>query len=171
MADIKVQKVEKTEDRGLPVFQQVDDMLRRIERRAFELFAGRSFAPGHELEDWVSAERELSWPTSELVEQGKSYVLKIALPGFEPSQVSVTATPRELIIQASAKTERREEALKNEPRVLWSEFRSNDVSRRIELSEPIDVAKVSATLADGLLKIVADKAAKKPVSVPVAAAA
>jgi HSP20 family molecular chaperone IbpA len=39
------------------------------------------------------------------------------------------------------------------------------------LSEPIDVAKVSATLSQGLLKIVAEKAVKKVGSVPVAAAA
>ena len=36
----------------------------------------------------------------------------VALPGFEPGQVSVTATPRELIVHASAKTERREEPAK-----------------------------------------------------------
>jgi HSP20 family molecular chaperone IbpA len=83
----------------------------------------------------------------------------------------VTATPRELIVHASARTERREEPAKKEQKVLWSEFRRSDIVRRIELSESIDVAKVSATLNQGLLKIVAEKAAKKVVSVPVAAAA
>ncbi|MGA2710919.1 MAG: Hsp20/alpha crystallin family protein [Steroidobacteraceae bacterium] len=171
MADIKVQKVEKTEDRGLPIFKQADEMLGRIQRRAFEMFAGRGFAPGHELEDWVSAERELCWPATELTEEDKNYVLKVALPGFEPDQVSVTATPRELIVQACAKSERREEPAKKERKLLWSEFRSNEVYRRIELAEPIDVAKVSATLADGLLKIVAEKAVTKVVTIPIAAAA
>jgi HSP20 family molecular chaperone IbpA len=171
MADIKVQKVEKLEDRALPIFQQVDDMLGRIERRAFELFADRGFANGHDLEDWLAAERELCWPATELAERDKDFVVSVALPGFEPGQISVTATPRELIVHASAKTERREEPAKNESKVLWSELRSSDVFRRVELSEPIDVAKVSATLAQGVLKIVAEKAAKKLVSVPVAAAA
>ncbi len=171
MANVKVQKVEKAEDRGLPVFQQVDEMLGRIERRAFELFAGRGFTDGHDLEDWVTAERELGWPATELVEQEKDYSASVAVPGFEPGQISVTATPRELIVQASAKTQRREEPAKGETKVLWSEFRSDDVYRRIELSEPIDVAKVSANLANGLLKIVAEKAAKNVVNIPVAAAA
>ncbi len=171
MADIKVQKVEKAEDRALPVFQQLDDMLGRIQRRAFELFEARGFADDHDLEDWVTAERELCGATTEFVEQEKNYVLSVALPGFEPGQISVTATPGELIVQASEKTERHEEPAKKEQKVLWSEFRSSDVFRRIELSEPIDVAKVSATLNQGLLKIVAEKAAKKVVSVPVAAAA
>ncbi|MFI4889436.1 MAG: Hsp20 family protein [Steroidobacterales bacterium] len=171
MADIKVQKVENAEDRGLPIFRQMDEMFGRIQRRAFDLFAGRDFAPGHDFEDWITAEREFCWPATELVEQDKNYTLSVSLPGFEPGQVSVTATPRELIVHASAKVERREEPAKGEPKVLWSEFRSNDVYRRVELPEPIDVAKVSANLAQGLLKVVAEKAAKKVVSIPVAAAA
>jgi HSP20 family molecular chaperone IbpA len=169
MADIEVQKVEKLEDRALPIFQQVDEMLGRIQQRAYELFAARSFAHGYDVEDWLAAERELCWPATELAEREKDYVVSVALPGFEPGQVSVTATPRELIVHA--KTERREEPARKEPKVHWSEFRSNDVYRRIELSEPIDVAKVSATLSQGLLKIVAEKAVKKVGSVPVTAAA
>ena len=171
MADIKVQKVEKAEDRALPIFREVDEMLGRIQQRAYELFAARSFAHGYDVEDWLAAERELCWPATELAEREKDYVVSVGLPGFEPGQISVTATPRELIVHASVKMERREEPAKKEPKVLWSEFRSNDVYRRIELSEPIDVAKVSATLSQGLLKIVAEKAVKKVVSIPVAAAA
>jgi HSP20 family protein len=174
MADIKVQKVEKADERGLPIFQQVDEVLGHIQRRAFELFAGRGFADGHDFEDWITAERELCWPATELAEQEKAYVLSVALPGFEPGQVVVTATPRELIVHASARTERREEPdkkKKEEAKVLWSEFRSNDVYRRIELAEPIDVSKVSASLSNGLLKIVAEKAARAVARIPVAAAA
>ena len=174
MADIKVQKVEKADERGLPIFQRVDEMLGHIQRRAYELFAGRGFAEGHDFEDWIAAERELCWPATELAEQEKAYVLSVALPGFEPGQVAVTATPRELIVHASARTERREESdrkKKEEARVLWSEFRSNEVYRRIELAEPIEVSKVSASLNNGLLKIVAEKAARAVARIPVAAAA
>jgi hypothetical protein len=31
----------------------------RIERRAYELAQQRGFAPGHEVEDWLQAEREI----------------------------------------------------------------------------------------------------------------
>jgi len=173
MADVKVQKVDKTEDRTLPVFRQLEELFGRIQQRAFELFESRGFAAGHDLEDWIAAERELCGSATELAEQEKAYVLSVALPGFEPGQVSVTATPRELIVQASAKTERREESgkKKDEGKVLWSQMRSNDVYRRIELSEPIDVSKVSANLTNGLLKIVAEKAAKSVARIPVSAAA
>jgi HSP20 family protein len=171
MTDVQVQKVEKAEDRGLPVFQQVDEIVSRIQRRAFELFAGRGFMDGHDFEDWLMAERELCWPASELAEQDKQYVLSIALPGFEPSQITVTATPHELIVHATAKSERREESekKKDETKVLWSEFRSNDVYRRVELAAPIEVSKVTATLTKGLLKIVAEKSAKAVTRIPIAA--
>jgi HSP20 family molecular chaperone IbpA len=173
MADVKVQKVDKAEDRTLPIFRQVDEMFGRVQRRAFELFAGRGFASGREFEDWIAAERELCWPATELSEQDRKYVLSVALPGYEPGQISVTATPRELIVQASARTERREEPdrRKEEARVVWSEFRSDEVYRRVEFPEPVDVSKVSANLANGMLKIVAEKAAKAVMRVPVSAAA
>ena len=166
-----MQKIEKTEDRTLPIFQKVDELLDRIQRRAFELFEGRGFVDGHELEDWVAAEREFCWPATELADEEKNYTLSVALPGFEPAQITVTATPHELLVQASAKTERKEEPAKKGHKIVWSELQRNDVFRRIELSEPINLDKVSATLSQGLLKIVAEKAANKVLSVPVSAAA
>jgi len=172
MADIKVQKVEKPEDRTLPVFRALDEVFERIRQRAFELFAGRGFKDGDDLGDWIAAEHELCWPATELLEHDGGYVLKVALPGFEPGQVSVTATPRELIVHASAKTERREGTERAKAgTILWSEFRNDDVYRRIEFSDAIDLSRVSANLANGLLKIVAAKAPKTATRVPVAAAA
>lgn len=172
MADIKVEKVENPENRALPILQQVDDMLGRLQQRAFEMFAGRGFVNGYDLQDWLAAERELCWPATELVDQPKSYALSVALAGFAPEQITVTAAPRELIVHAAMKSGRRETTdKKGEAKVLWSEFRSNDVFRRIELAEPIDVSKVSAGFANGLLTVVAEKAAKAPARLPVAAAA
>ena len=172
MADVNIQKVENAGDRRLPVFQELDHLMERIQRRAFELFAGRGFAHGHDRDDWVTAEHEFCWPATELSEQDKNYVLSVALPGFEPGQVWVTATPSELIVHAQSKSEqRRDEAAAGKPKVLWSEFRSNDVYRRVALAEPIDVSKVTASLGNGLLKIVAAKAVSKVSSIPIASAA
>ena len=39
-----------------PSDQSLDD---RIRQRAYELAAHRGFVPGHELEDWLQAEKEL----------------------------------------------------------------------------------------------------------------
>ena len=172
MLDIKVQKVVDPEKQTLPVFKEMESVLERIRARAFDLFSGRGFGHGHALDDWLAAEREICWPTGELVEQDKAYTLSVALPGFEPSDISVTAAPRELIVHAKSKVEsKKEEEAKKGGKVCWSEFRSNDVYRQLELPKNIDVQSVSASLQNGLLKIVATKAEKPTRVVPITAAA
>ena len=44
--------------------------------------------------------------------------------------------------------------------MLWTEFGSNNVYRRFELPNPINVHKVTATLQNGLLQINAPEMAK-----------
>ena len=178
MTDIKVEKVADAKKRTLPVFKEMESLLDRIRIRAFEMSSGRGFGWGHALDDWLAAEREICWPAGELVEQDKQYVLSLTLPGFEPADIAVTATPRELIIHAKTKTERtgEEEARKGaKEKLCWSEFRNNDVYRRVELAKDIDVQSVSASVRNGILKIVAAKAetkTQKPVAVvPVSSAA
>ena len=62
-------------------------MLGRIQQRAFELFAGRGFASGHDVEDWVSAERELCWPATELAERGEELCPQASrCPGSNPAK-------------------------------------------------------------------------------------
>ena len=172
MLDIKVQKVVDPKKQTLPVFKEMESVLERIRARAFDLFSGRGFGHGHALDDWLAAEREICWPTGELVEQDKAYTLSVALPGFEPSDISVTAAPRELIVHAKSKVEsKKEEDAKKGGKVCWSEFRSNDVYRQVELPKNIDVQSVSASLQNGLLKVVATKAERPARVVPITAAA
>jgi HSP20 family protein len=171
MSDITVQKVPKVEERASPVFKETEEIMARIRRRAFDLSSRRGFGVGRALDDWLAAEREICWPAGELSERDKDFVLSVALAGFKPGDIAVTATPRELIVHARTKTERSEEANKQEGEIRWSEFRSNDVYRRVELPKDIDVDKVSASLTNGLLKIVAAKAGTSIRAVPVAAAA
>ena len=56
-------------------------------------------------------------------------------------------------------------------KVCWSEFRSNDVYRQIELPKDIDPQSVSASLQNGLLKVVATKAEKPTRVIPITSAA
>jgi HSP20 family protein len=171
MSDITVQKVARVEDRALPVFKETEEIMARIRQRAFDLFGRRGFRVGRALDDWVMAEREVCWPAGELAERDKDFVLSVALAGFEPADIAVTATPRELIVHAQTKAERAVEPKKEEGEIRWSEFRSNDVYRRVELPMDINVEKVSASLKNGLLKIIAAKAGTSIRAVPVAAAA
>jgi HSP20 family molecular chaperone IbpA len=83
---------------------------------------------------------------------------------------SIGRRARELIVHGHLRREHKEKT----GDVRWSEFRSSDVYRRIELPAPIDAGHVKATLKQGMLTVVAAKAAlevpkKSPVSIPIAA--
>ena len=170
MSDITVQRAPK-DDRTLPVYAEAERVFERIRQRAYELFEGRSQGQARALDDWLAAERELSWPAAELVERGAEYIVSVALPGFEPGDVALTATPRTLFVQAHARTERKDDTKKGEATLRWSEIRSRDVCRRIDLEKEVDVDKATAQLRNGMLKIVLRKVERpaKPVAVVAAA--
>jgi len=68
----------------------------------------------------------------------------------------VTATPIEVIVHAATKKEKSTQDVN----VLWTEFGSNDVYRRFEVANPIDVDRVTAMLENGILRINAPETAK-----------
>jgi HSP20 family protein len=157
MSQIKIDKVPAGQDRDLPVFEEMERIMDRIRERAFSMFADRGLIQGRELDDWLRAEREICWPAAELAEKDNGYVLNVALPGFDPADVSVTATPRELIVKA-IKTTAEKEMKAAAGRLAWSELDRDEAYRRIELPTDINVDKITATLRNGLLEIVAPKA-------------
>jgi HSP20 family molecular chaperone IbpA len=169
MAEVKVQKVANVNDRKLSVFKEMEEMLQRIRDRAFAAFAERGFKLGHALEDWLNAERELCWPEAKLAEDEQQYGLSVALAGYDPKDITVTATPRELII--SAKTEAMHKGRSKDKNICWSEFRDNDVYRRVELPADIQVNEVTASMSNGLLQIVAPKIQRASVVIPISDAA
>ena len=153
MPELKVQKVPAPDDRTLPIFAEFDELVDRIRLEAYNLFAQRGAGEGNALDDWLTAEREVCWPSAELTERDGEYELKVALAGFEPGEITVTATPREIIVKGAHKQEK--ESAGEDTKVRWSEFRSNDVFRRVELPMPVDVKQISASFRNGLLQIVA----------------
>lgn len=163
MSEVEIKRIPEESDRSLPIVAEFDRLADRIRFEAYNLFAHRGANDGHALDDWLAAEREHCWPASELTETDGEYTLKVALAGFEPKEIDVTATPREIMVKA-AHEQHTSGADKNQLR-RWSEFRSNDVFRRVELPAAVDVDKVKATLSNGMLEITAVKAeSKEPVS-------
>jgi HSP20 family protein len=167
MPEVAVQQVKATERDTSSVFAELSKRFEEVRRRAFELFEKRGFEFGHELEDWLKAERDVAgWPAAEMKEKEAAYELEITLPGFEAKDVQVTATPAEIVVHAAYVHEKKTE----EGKVLWTEFGSNDVYRRFETPQPIDPEKVTAKLEKGMLRIQAPKAAPAKVkSISVAA--
>lgn len=141
--------------RTLPVFRELDERMNAVRELAFDLFARRGGASGRALDDWVEAERQvLGWPAAELKERNGSYEVEVTLPGFTARDVEVTATPTEVIVHAAARRERSGE----EATVLWSEFEQNEVYRRFGLPTAVKADDITATLDNGILRVVAPKA-------------
>jgi HSP20 family protein len=147
MPKVQVHKVSEPSDRSLPVFAEFETIADRIRLQAYNLFAHRGGGEGHALEDWLAAERAVCWPAAELTETDGEYLLRIALAGFDAKEISVTATPREIMVKAAQKEEM---SGGEEEKLQWSEFRSNDVFRHVDA--------ISASLKNGLLEITAPKA-------------
>jgi len=155
MPNIAIQKYQKTDN--APFFDEVQSLFDRIRRRAYGLFEWRGRADGGDLDDWLTAEREMLWsPPSELLEKGDSYQARIAAPGFEAKEIQVSATPECVVVKA----ESTQTGTKEEGNLHFSDFAERTLFRRIDLPEPIDVEKVRATLDKGLLLLTAEKAAK-----------
>ena len=164
MSRIEVHKVSEKDDRSLPIFAEFDRLADRIRMQAYQLFRHRGAGEGHALDDWLAAEREVCWPTAELAETDDAFALKVALAGFEPKDIEVTATPCEIIVKAAQ--EQRKSGPGKEGELKWSEFRSSDVYRRFELPAEVDVDKLAASFSNGLLEVKAPKAAEKPAAEP-----
>ena len=171
MTEITVRKVSSLDDRTLPVFRELEKLMHEIGRRASVFAAARGYGAGDALDDWLRAEREVCWPAAELAERSKDFQLSIALPGYESPEIELTVTPREVIVHASKSRQLSEEGMAKEATVCWSEFRSDDVYRRIELPVSIDVDHVKATLRHGMLHVTAPKARSVVTKVPFATAA
>ena len=156
MSKLSVKKVSMDDDRGLPILAEFDEIVDRIRERAYRLFMERGFEEGHDLDDWLAAERQVCWPAAEFVEEDDEYEIKVALPGYEPDEISVTATPEAIIVKADHESEKEDEDTVRH----FSEFRSNRVYRRFEFPTDTLLGDVKANYKNGLLKIEAEKLAE-----------
>jgi HSP20 family protein len=167
MSDLQVLKVAGEQYRTLPMFEELDRLMDRVRQRAFELFEQRGCECGHELEDWLQAEREtLPGPAAEMLDRGKEIEIQMNLPGYQADEIEVAATGHGIVVHAEPKH------IDSEPRVvLWSEFGNHgNVYRDFELSPAVDLDHVTARLENGILHITAPKRSVAEESAEVTAA-
>jgi HSP20 family molecular chaperone IbpA len=137
-------------------FEEADKLMEEIRHRAFSLFEERGFSPGRDLDDWLAAEREVLWtPPVEMIEREKEFRIQIAVPGCEARDVEITALPECIVVQTQPVHTRRKE----EGTIHISEINQRKLYRRLELPLPVDLEKITATLDNGLLRLVVPKAA------------
>jgi len=162
MAHVAVEKCRESGTFPETLYEKMNALTEDIRRRAFNLFERRGGTIGRDLDDWLEAEREVVWsPASELIENKNDFRARLALPGFDPKDLEVTATPNALVVRAeSAHTHEGKEG-----EVCFCEFSEQKIFRRLDLPSEIDVDRVTASLDKGILEISAPKAASKQLKV------
>jgi HSP20 family protein len=163
--NILVRKVAGDLD-AMPLFEELQEDLRKIRQNAFRLFQERGAADGWDLDDWLRAEREVVWiPAAEMLEKDDQFILRVAVPGLDSKQIELTVTPGAISVRAAAWHHHDEK----QGRILLCDFCDAKLCRRIDLPAKIDLEKVTAKLDKGILEVVAAKAAptqtKKTVSI------
>ena len=154
MSTVTVHKIREANDASPPFLEPIDRLFDEIRQRAFSLFEERGRVSGHDLDDWLQAEREVLWsPPAELIEREKEFQARVAVPGFEAKDIRITALPDAIVIEADAETKQE----KSGEDVLLSEFGARKFLWRFNLPSPIDLGKTTATLEKGILKLVAVK--------------
>ena|SRR5688572_9510379 len=115
MGEVAVQKAESFWDE----FQKMED---RIMRRAYDIFQGNGSVFGQDLDNWLTAERELIWkPAIELTEKSSHFEVKVAVAGVDPKDLKVEVTTEDLLVKGETRTEKKEEG-----EVHTSEFQSEE---------------------------------------------
>jgi len=142
-----------------PFFKEVAAAYEAIENRAFELFERRGRTHGLDLEDWLTAERELFLvPGAEMTETDKDFRMELDVRGFENTNINVSALPGEIVVRADYEnipylTEDAAGEI-----VVKNQFESKSLYRRFEMGA-FDPDKVTARVDKGVLTIVASKMA------------
>ena len=145
----------RTSEASLPDFAQLNRVFEQIRQRACSRLEERGFRSGSDLDDWIAAEHEIHWsPPVELIENDKEFRARIAATAFAATEIQVTAFPDAIVVQAES--EQKHENLEGKVRI--SELGSRKLYRRLELPSPIDLDKITVTLDEGVLHLMAPKA-------------
>ncbi|HVG90661.1 MAG TPA: DUF2934 domain-containing protein, partial [Alphaproteobacteria bacterium] len=71
-------------------WSKVDDVIKQIEERAFQLFEERGREDGHDQEDWFKAEQELLVPIPvTITETGDELHIHAEVPGFAAKEIAL----------------------------------------------------------------------------------
>lgn len=151
--------IKKAEEPMKPIkfgslFNQIEETLNTLARRAYEIFDanGRDF--GHDVEHWFQAERELLHPVAlNIVESPEAFEVKAEVPGFSEKDLEIGVEPQRLTVTG------KRESLKEEKKgkMVRAESSSDRILRIVELPAEVDAGKVTATLKNGVLEIALPK--------------
>src|SRR5579872_5168199 len=136
---------------------QLDEWTNRVSQRAYELFQGRGFADGHDLDDWLAAERELFKPLSLEVKDTKdAFIISANVPGFEAKDLEIQVDGSRLILQGKHAASHEEK--EKDGATLYTERKAQEMYRMVHLPAPVVVERAQADLKNGILEVKLPKA-------------
>ena len=140
-------------------FQEFEDIYDRMGQLMNAAFGGLGFDGGSR---GMSA---IPWsPLADISENDDAYVLEIELPGVRREDIDIQMQDRELAITGEVKESEQEGQQRRKGR------RTGRFEYRAMLPSDVDAERVSARLADGVLKVTVPKSEKaKPRHIEVSA--
>ena len=139
------------------LLDRMDEVFNNITKRAFEIFKGNGRIFGHELDDWLKAEREFLHPVHiQLAESGDSFDVKAEVPGFDEKDLEINVEPRRVTISGKRETSKEEKKGKS----VYFETGCDQILRVVDLPAEVETDKVTATLKNGVLALTMPKVAK-----------
>jgi HSP20 family molecular chaperone IbpA len=124
---------------GDPVCKMAEEVHQMIAQRAYELFCLSGCTHGHDIHDWLQAEREVLTPMPiEVYETADEITVRAEVPGFLPKEIALGVEPGRLYISAQS-ADAAEPAL--------------PAFRIMEIEPAFDPRKAHASVGDGMLEI------------------
>lgn len=125
------------------------ELQNRIAQRAYQIFENRGKAHGHDVEDWLSAEREILHSLPVHIKDAEHlYTVTANVSGFVANELEVRAEPF-LILIIGRKKESAGEYLAT---------KAGEICRPVDLADEIETNTVIAELSNGELTISMRKA-------------
>lgn len=136
---------------------EVDDLFKKIEKRAFQLFEERGREDGRDWDDWFKAEFELlkAMPV-DISAKDNMVFIRAEVPGFKAEELEINLEPGFVTIKGHHAQETESKTEES----FYRESKSNDVFRKIALPFAVVQNAGEAALKDGVLEIKAPKAAE-----------
>jgi HSP20 family protein len=158
MSQLTIHKYPNAESSLQALLEQMETIRDSIRSLGFNLFENGGTDNGCDVRDWLRARRGGAvFAASDLVEAKKTFIASIPVSGFEAKDIMLSVEPGALLVQARSHHSR---AL-GKDNVCFCEFEHTSLFRRLELPTPIDVNRVRASIENGILKVIAPKAAQK----------
>ncbi len=138
------------------LLDRVQELYDSVARRAYEFFESRGRVDGFDLDDWLRAESELLQPVRlELTDSNDALTIRAELPGFTAKDLQVSVEPRRVLISGKRESGGRRKTGKT----VFTERRSSEILRALDLPSDVDPSKITTTFKDGVLELELPKAA------------